>query len=246
MKPPEHSWRTTLYRANALARRILYRSRLATRLLYGSWMDPYRAISFWELGTLALQRALRRDLRDGMRVLEIGTGPYGVLALWVLSRWSLELVATDVDEQLVAHALHTARRNALKLDVRCCDLFEGVEGSFDVIWFCPPFTPTGTVDAEIRRRRTAEAEEIRLQRLRACGGERGWELMDRFLAGAPARLAPEGRVYLSVNRHHQPDGTVAAMLPRHGLALLDERRWRLPPYSVYVARKAAGSERRHP
>jgi methylase of polypeptide subunit release factors len=241
MKPRAHRWRTTLYRANGLARRILYRSRLVTRLLFGSWMEPHRAISFWELGTVAMQSALRRDLRDGMRVLEIGTGPYGVLALWALSTWSLDLVATDVDEQLVAQAVRTARRNALMLDARCCDLFDGIEGEFDVIWFFPPFTPAATVDAELRRRRTTGAEEIRLERLRSCGGEGGWELMDRFLAGAPSRLAPEGRVYLSVNRHHQRDGTVAALLPRHGLTLLEERRWRLPPYSVYVARKAPGS-----
>ncbi len=239
MKESDARWRSTLYGANALARRILYRSRLATRLLYGSWMDPHRAISFWELGSLAMQRALRRDLRDGMRVLEIGTGPYAVLALWALSKWSLELVATDVDEQLVAHARQTARRNRQPLDVRCCDLFEGILPSFDVIFFIPPFTPRETVEAALGgRTATREAEALRLERLRSCGGERGFELMDLFLAGAPARLAPGGRVYLSVNRHHQPGGTVEAMLPRHGLTLLHERRWRLLPYSVYVAERS--------
>jgi methylase of polypeptide subunit release factors len=237
--PRERMWRTTLYRANSLARRVVYRSRFVTRLLYGGWMEPHRSVSFWELCTLAMQRALRRDLRDGMRVLEIGTGPYGVLALWALSTWSLDLVATDVDEESVAHAVRTAQANGLKLDARCCDLLEGIEGDFDLIWFVPPVTPAETVDAEIKRCLTVGTEEARLARLRSCGGARGWELTDRFLAGVPARLRRRGRVYLSVNRHHQPDGTVAALLPRHGLALLDERRWRLPPYSVYVARKAA-------
>src|SRR5262249_23243328 len=79
-------WRAGLYRANALARRVIYRSRLATRLLYGIRADPYRSISFWELGTLAMRRALGRELREGMRALEVGTGPYAVLALWALSR----------------------------------------------------------------------------------------------------------------------------------------------------------------
>jgi methylase of polypeptide subunit release factors len=241
MTPRGQVWRTALYRANGLARLALYRSRLATRLLYGVWMDPHGTISFWELGTLAMQRALRRDLRDGMRVLEVGTGPYGVLANWALSRWSLDLVATDVDEQWVAHAALTARRNARTLDARCGDLFEGIDGSFDVVWFVPPIAPAATVDREIRRRGPGGAEDVRRERLRTCGGELGWELMDRFLAGVGARLGPAGRVYLSVNRHHQPDGTVTALLPRHGLALLYERRWRLPPYSVYVAGRCAGS-----
>jgi methylase of polypeptide subunit release factors len=224
-----------LYRANAEARRIVYRSRTATRILYGSRMDPFWAISYWELGTLAMRQALRRDLKDGQRVLEIGTGPYAVLALWALSRWSLALLATDVDEQVVAHARHTAARNGRGLDVRSSDLFAAVEGHFDVIFFIPPFTPTATVDAGLGQRRLSE-EQLRLERLRSRGGERGFELLDRFLAGAPAHLAPGGRVYLAVSRHHHPDGTVESLLPRHGLALVDERRWRLLPYSVYVAR----------
>jgi methylase of polypeptide subunit release factors len=239
--PHGPTWPIALYRANALARRVLYRSRPATRLLFGTWMSPCGAISFWELGTLAMQRALRRDLRDGLRVLEVGTGPYAVLALWALSTWSLDLLATDVDEVSVAHAVRTARQNALLLDARCCDLLEGVREAFDVIWFVPPVASAEMVDAELRRRRHAAAEEIARERARSCGGERGWELMDRFLAEAPARLRPQGRLYLSVNRHHQPDGVVAGLLARHGLALLSERRWRLPPYSVYVAGKAAGA-----
>src|SRR5262249_18804888 len=177
----------------------IYRSRLATRLLYGIRADPYRSISFWELGTLAMQRALGRELRQGMRALEVGTGPYAVLALWALSRWSLELVATDVAEPLVAHARRTGGRNGLTLDARCCDLFEGLEGDFDLVWFVPPVAPAEMVDGEIRRRGIAAPEQIHLERLRSSGGERGWELMDRFLAGAAARLGPTGRLFVSVN-----------------------------------------------
>jgi methylase of polypeptide subunit release factors len=130
-----------------------------------------------------------------MRALEVGTGPYAVLALWALSRWPLDLVATDVAEALVAHALETARRNGLTLDARC-DLFEGIEGDFDLVWFVPPVAPAEMVEREIRRRRIAAPEQIRLERLRSSGGERWWELMERFLAGAAARLGPTGRLFL--------------------------------------------------
>ena len=210
---------STAFRANALARRFVYRSPLVARLLYGARFEPYQAISFWELGSLAMREALRRDLRAGMRALEIGTGPYATLALWAQARWPLELTATEIDEDWAAWARRHVRANHGAVDVRCCDLFDGIDGTFDAIWFVAPYTPAATFAEQA----AGVDDDARAKlRVRTCGGDQGWELIDRYLAGVRTRLRPGGRAYFSVNRVHQRLDTLRGLVEQHGLRVVRE------------------------
>jgi methylase of polypeptide subunit release factors len=211
---------TSAFRANALARRFVYRSPLVARLLYGARFEPYQAVSFWELGSLAMREALRRDLRSGQRALEIGTGPYATLALWAQARWTLDLTATEIDEDWAAWARRHVRANRGAVDVRCCDLFDGIDGTFDAIWFVAPYTPAATFAQQAAG--VADADARSKLRVRTCGGDRGWELIDRYLGGVRSRLRPGGRAYFSVNRVHQSVETMRGLVQAHGLRVVRE------------------------
>jgi methylase of polypeptide subunit release factors len=224
--------------ANRAVRRTVYRSPAVTRLIFGSTLRPCGASSFWELGTLAIRQALSLDLRDGMRVVEVGTGPYATLALWAARRWRLEVVATELVEEWASWARQSAESNGLPVDVRCTDLLEGVEGTFDVAWFVPPFTPRAVFEMQMRDTGLSDDEERRRQAVRTCGGEMGWEVLGRFLAEVRPRLRPGGRAYVCVNHVHQSPGTVRRLAEEQGLRIVREQRLPLLPYSVVVV--AAG------
>lgn len=88
---------------------------------------------------LGLADLVLREVRDGDRVLDMGTGS-GINALVAATR-SSDVVAVDVNASAVRAAADNAERNhlAARIDVRASDLFETVAGAFDLILFDPPF-----------------------------------------------------------------------------------------------------------
>ncbi len=115
-------------------------------------------------------------------VLDMGTGS-GVQAVSAASKDEVtRVVAVDINPQ----ALEVARKRALEAQVLQkitfvqSDLFEGIEGYFDWIIFNPPYLPT----------------EGELEDPTWAGGERGAELIERFLAAACSHLKTGGKILL--------------------------------------------------
>ena len=86
-----------------------------------------------------LGEAVLAEVRDGDRVLDMGTGS-GVNAILAASR-ARQVVAVDINPHAVAAARDNAARNGVadRVDVRLSDVFEAVDGTFDLIVFDPPF-----------------------------------------------------------------------------------------------------------
>jgi methylase of polypeptide subunit release factors len=211
-------------RVNSLLRGLLYRSRFATRLVYGIWATPFGHMSFWELGTLVMRQALRAELRAGMRVLEIGTGPHALLGLWAARRNAV-VTAADINADYLQHATGTAARNQLRVQLLHSDLLTAVDGKFDLIWFVPPHTSAATLRLEIDVLGMRGADEIAEFTGHACGGEAGWEIIARYLEQSRRHLAPGGRVLVAVNCAHVGADTLdslaaaAGLEPRRSVAL---------------------------
>ncbi|WP_327089290.1 methyltransferase [Nonomuraea sp. NBC_01738] len=86
-----------------------------------------------------LGRAVLDEVREGDRVLDMGTGS-GVNAILAASK-SADVVAVDLNPSAVETARANAVRNGVadRIDVRVSDVFSAVEGRFDLIVFDPPF-----------------------------------------------------------------------------------------------------------
>jgi len=225
--------------ANRAARRFLYRSPACARVLFGAWFEPCDGVSFFELGTVAMRRALSRDLRPGMRVLEVGTGPYAVLALWAVRRHGVDAVATEIESAWAERARTVAKRHGASLDVRTCDLAAGVAGPFDAIWFVPPTIPRARFDRVVRRGWRGGPRELELLALRSVGGEEGSELIARFYAEAAPRLTARGRAYVAFNARHVAADRVTAHARAAGLRVLPEVRLAGLAYHVQVTEASA-------
>ncbi|MEM4263160.1 MAG: methyltransferase [Thermoplasmata archaeon] len=117
------------------------------------------------------------EVRRGERVLEIGSGT-GIVSLHC-AKAGADVTATDISEDAVRLTESNASRNMLHLKVLKSDLFEGIEGQFDLIVFNPPYLP----------------EDAR-EDARWSGGPAGLEIIGLFLRHANEHLRNDGRIVL--------------------------------------------------
>ena len=109
------------------------------------------------------------------RVLEIGTGS-GYIAIEAAKK--ARVLAVDINPEAVEYARRNAPENC---EFRESDLFENVDGKFDVIIFNPPYLPVSDEDIAF------------------SGGKNGREVIARFISKCGEYLKPGGRIAIIVS-----------------------------------------------
>ena len=101
-----------------------------------------------------LGKTILEDIREIDRVLDMGTGS-GINAILAAFK-SHDVVAADVNPYCIEAGRKNARRNGVSSRIKFIesDLFQNVDGKFDLIIFDPPFRWFATRD--IRERATAD------------------------------------------------------------------------------------------
>ncbi len=147
------------------------------------------------------------------RLLDLGTG-CGILAVTLLAEWpGAAALATDISPAAlaVAGANAEALGVAERLVLAEADWWEGVtEGGFDLVVSNPPY-----IAADEMAGLAAEVRDHDPQIALTPGGD-GLGAYRAILGGAPARLAPGGRVMVEIGPTQGP--AVAAMFATAGLA----------------------------
>jgi len=123
---------------------------------------------------------------QGLRVLDVGTGS-GILAAYCARRGA-EVTASDIDVDAIEAVRRLAERLGLRIELVVSDLFSRIMGQFDVIVFNPPYLPSGTISDHT-----------------VDGGNRGVEVMDRFLSEVTRRLRENGFAVLLVSSINDPE-----------------------------------------
>jgi methylase of polypeptide subunit release factors len=216
------------YRLYGGAARLLRSQRAIYRLLFGHW--PAREVrgQLWDWTTLALAAAMRRHVRPSSRVLDMGTGPAGVLAVYAKHRLGCaHACGVDHLPELLSTAALTAEQCGVEVDFRPSMLFSAVEGRFDVIAFNAPYIPVG------EGRRLGVLQDLTQER-RWGGGMTGLDTVQRFLREAPGYLLAEGRILLGVNHFYLSPEVVRDAVAGAGLLEFGTIAHRLSPSSVYL------------
>lgn len=158
--------------------------------------------------TEILVEEVLKDLHDGMRILDMCTGS-GCILLSLL-KYSNDCcgLGADISEE----ALQTARQNASRLGIQAefiqSDLFEKVEGRFDVLVSNPPYIESRVIPTLMQEVR--DYDPI----LALDGGEDGLAFYRRLIADAPEYLFRGGRLFLEIGC--QQADAVSSMLQENG------------------------------
>lgn len=165
---------------------------LGGRLFFGRWfnIDDYVLDPRPETESL-IELAL---IQPFGRVLDLGTGSGAIAISLLAERPVAEGVATDISPR----ALEVAERNASslgvadRLDLRCCDWFDGVEGRFDLIVSNPPYITAAAYDALAPDVRQWEPK------IALTPGGDGLDPYRIIARDAPAYLQGEGRLLVEI------------------------------------------------
>lgn len=130
----------------------------------------------------------------------MGTG-CGILAILMAGN-AEEAVAVDINPEAVECARLNARLNSLsdKINVYLGDLFNGVNGKFDLILFNPPYLPTMGEECE---------SELLVKAWN--GGPSGRKVIDRFLSDVPSFLEKDGKILMVQSTLSRPEETLRVL-----------------------------------
>lgn len=148
-------------------------------------------------------------LKPGMRVLDMCTGS-GCILISLLkhcNRKGIRGVGVDVSEGALEVAEENARRLGVTADFLQSDLFEKVEGKYDVIVSNPPYIPTDAIQGL--------SEEVKFHdpMLALDGEEDGLSFYRRIVEAAPDYLNVGGILCFEIG-HDQADAVRSLMRER--------------------------------
>lgn len=138
---------------------------------------------------LLVEEALQ-ELHDGMRILDLCTGSGCILLSLLKYSNDCEGIGADISED----ALKVAERNRVQLGLENAafvksDLFEAVEGKFDMLVSNPPYICSDVIDTLMPEVREHEP------RLALDGSADGLRFYRRILADCGAYLKPGGMLF---------------------------------------------------
>mgnify|MGYP001230942984 FL=1 len=141
--------------------------------------------------------------------LEVGAGT-GLIAIHA-AKMGAKVTATDVNPHAVELTRRNAARNQVRIQVLQSDLFDKVNGYFDVIAFNPPYLPSDSSSTSWIERSWS-------------GGEKGSEILVSFLEQAWRHLAPGGRIYMVLSSLTGLTSVLKAAKERYESEMLEEQR----------------------
>jgi hypothetical protein len=213
LSPPVKRTPKTLMQLYASIVGTFRSNRFVFRILFSFSVARGSSGPFWDWTTLALKRALQRCNRPGARFLDMGTGPFAVLALYVHEKLPHNYVCgTDHDREIVESARRAVELARADIDISESSLFDSLSGKYDFVVFNAPYIDTssgirlGLLVSEASSRRWS-------------GGVDGTETIDRFLASAAPFLRPDGRVLLGVNLFYVQSDAVRSLIRSHGWSI---------------------------
>lgn len=153
---------------------------------------------------------------EGMRILDMCTGS-GCIAVTVAKLGAAAFVAaSDYSKEALAIAQRNAEQQHVQVKFFQGDLFEPVEGMYDIIVSNPPYIMSKVVDELMPDVREFEP------RMALDGAEDGLLFYRRICAEAKRYLVPEGRLMFEIG--HDQGETVPEILLAEGYVSIEVRK----------------------
>lgn len=136
-----------------------------------------------------IAKNIPKDIK-GKKVLDIGCGS-GVLSI-ISAMYGADVTAVDINEHALKNTEQNAEKYKIKLKLIESDLFDKVEGKFDLILLNPPYVPSDEDDKYL-------SKGIRYA---TTSGMFGHNLTAKFLRQFKKHLNKNGKVLLVISSHN--------------------------------------------
>ena len=97
----------------------------------------------YDLTTILLKNFLDRILKKEtkkLEILDIGTGYYSLLSIYLKKKFNHNITATDIDPDAITSSKLNCQKNNVKVDLITSDLFENIKDKkFDIIFWNLPY-----------------------------------------------------------------------------------------------------------
>jgi methylase of polypeptide subunit release factors len=183
----------------------LVRTHLFCRKKFIHWVFGIRVVapstvhSYCEWGTILQRLILRKYIRRGDCILDLGTGAHALIAVFAAKRFpGVKVVATDILPDRVSMARETATANRVNISCLATDLFEGLTDEYDLVLFNPPPIPSNEL-AELGYTLKSYPGLGARRCWTSDGGSDGMHEIRRFINTVGNHLTERGRAMVCVN-----------------------------------------------
>lgn len=184
----------------------------------------------WDWTTIELVKGINKYFRKGSTFLDVGTGPYGVLAFYTKIRMKSEnITGCDHIEELILNAKKQFPNSGIEFIVS--DLFCSMNKEYDFIVFNAPYmeekfgSKIGVIKDELSKKRWS-------------GGEFGLETIKKFLKTLPDSLSAGGTCLLGVNNFYIKHDKILKHIQKNTcLELFNYKKNMLTQAAVYVLKR---------
>jgi|SRR3989344_1339505 len=128
--------------------------------------------------SLLLAKIIEKENLKNKKTFDMGSGS-GFLAI-LMAHQGADATASDINEEAVRTIKLNSKSNNIDIKAISSDLFEKIEGKFDIIVFNPPYLPEKTLHRDKQY----------------YGGRTGREVIHRFIKNSGKHLKKEGKIFI--------------------------------------------------
>jgi release factor glutamine methyltransferase len=154
--------------------------------------------------SLILRKAIRLNARHGSKVLDLGTGQLGLLAIYCARAFRVEVLAIDINHEFLENAKKVALASQVPhVEFRWSNWFSEVDGFYDLILGNVPYVPTQSREFLMKLNEYPEVWD---------GGASGITEVDKVLSQVHQFLTPSGKFLLGINTDCVPERTMLHLI----------------------------------
>lgn len=131
-------------------------------------------------------------ISSGMKVLDLCTGSGCILISLAKNAAGIQCFGSDISKQALLVAKENAKLNEVEAEWIRSDLFENIDGTFDLIVSNPPYIATGEIPILMPEVRDFEPVEA------LDGKEDGLYFYRKIVEKSPEFFNPEGYLYMEI------------------------------------------------
>lgn len=212
-------------------------SKLLTRLIFkvDVYPHPYHNCQNWDLTTFVLKKALNKFVKNNQKILEVGTGHLAILSTYIAKKKDVNITAADINPAFVENAVKNTEKNGVFVNLIQSDLFSNVDGLFDIVFFNPPYVPTGRVLRNNRELYTNSIFDLVWN-----GGSDGCDTIKCFLKDVTYVTHKDSIILLGVNTLFVDTSKMKELIQEANLTLFSIVTSIGYPSKVYVIKKNFG------